>query len=135
MCIKHECFQFTNLFDVVVITAFYMSGGISACNSHNFQVFLDWPTKFGLGAKTISAGLSKMNSVCAEKHCGSQKNVNMMIQNRLNPGKKVYILREWSSLRNLLPRNLLLVASTVFFLRTCLPKLISSINSPLSSIY
>ena len=55
-----------------------------------------------------------MNSVCAEKRCGSEKNVNMVTRNRQNPEKKVYILRVWFSFHNSLPRKILLVASTFF---------------------
>ena len=40
------------------------------------------------------AGLSKLNSACAEKHCESQKNVNVIIRNGQNQEKKVYILKQ-----------------------------------------
>ena len=52
-----------NLFDVVVITAFHMSGGISACNSHNFQVFLDWANKIRTWSENIFGRIVK-NEFC-----------------------------------------------------------------------
>ena len=61
------------------------------------------------------AGLSKLNSACAEKQCGSQKKVNVITRNGQNPENIIYILRQWFSFPNLLPRKFLLVASTCFF--------------------
>ena len=46
---------------------------------------------------------------------GLKKNVNVITRNGQNPEIKVYILRQWFSFPNLLPRKILLVASTGFF--------------------
>ena len=46
---------------------------------------------------------------------GLKKNVNVITRNGQNPENKVFILRQWFSFPNLLPRKLLLVASTCFF--------------------
>ena len=61
----------------------------------SFQVFPDWVNKFRTLREKFLAGLSKLNSACAEKHCRSQKNVNVIIRNGQNPENKVYILRQW----------------------------------------
>ena len=46
---------------------------------------------------------------------GLKKNVNVITRNGQNPENKIFILRQWFSFPNLLPRKLLLVASTCFF--------------------
>ena len=46
---------------------------------------------------------------------GLKKNVNVISRDGQNPENKVYILRQWFSFPNLLPRKILLVASTCFF--------------------
>ena len=70
---------------------------------------------FGPCAKKFSAGLSKLLSTCPKEHFGLLKSREHVHSKFANQGeKKVYILREWFSFRNILRRKIIIFETPSF---------------------
>ena len=63
------------------------------------QILLNFETNF-------LAGLSNVNSTCPQEYFGFQKKLNMLTSNWPIPGKKVHILKEWFTFREVFRRKI-----------------------------